>query len=843
MPQLIRLTLRGLSCGRCIQRVKQALEHHDGVKHADIALTEAHIQTSLSQQQLIMIIQNMGYQATPVTTELTPEEQPQISSGVDYAGSSSEVIHSIQSVQLMIHGMNCASCVSKVETALSKVNGVHNVNVNLTDRSALINGYADIDSLIATVKQAGYQAEIIDDSADFREKMHQSASKAMRRSVWQAALGLIYGFGLMGYGLFSHNMLVTAQNQIGWLVAGLVTLLIMIFAGGHFYLNAWRGLLKGSTTMDTLIALGTGTAWLFSMIVVLWPGHFPPVARHLYFEASAMIIGLINAGQALEHRARQRSSEALQHLIALTPATARQICNNREILLPLNKVIPGMTLRLVTGDRVPVDGIAIEGDALLDESMLTGEPVPVQKRPDDPLHAGTLVQNGTLLFTVKAVGSSTTLARIIQTVRQAQSSKPAIARLADRISAIFVPAVIIIALLSGLVWYLAGPAPQIIYSLIVTTTVLIIACPCALGLATPVSIISGTGRAAELGILIRDANTLEQASLVDTLVFDKTGTLTQGKPTVTQIKTFNQFTESQVLLYAAALEQSSAHPLAHAILSHARAETLPDVTDFQTIAGQGVSGLLNGQSLSLGNHKLMQQHQIETDAATSLINDNTLTGATPVMLAISGKLAAVFMIKDPVRHEAKSVMTHLRQSGYQLIMLTGDHHQTAQNIGREAGLDQIVSEVLPEDKADIIRQLQAQGHKVAMIGDGINDAPALATANAGIAMGSGSDIAIETAGITLLRHHLYDLVNALALAKATRKNMKQNLFGAFLYNSLGIPIAAGVLWPLTGILMNPILAGAAMALSSMTVVTNANRLLRFTPPLSHSPEYSKTVKN
>jgi Cu+-exporting ATPase len=725
--------------------------------------------------------------------------------------------------------MSCASCVSKVQSALQSVPGVEQARVNLAERSALITGGADPQALVAAVEKAGYGAEMIQDETERRERQQLTAQANMKRFRWQAALGLALGIPLMAWGLFGGSMSLTPETQRPWLWVGLITLAVMVFAGGHFYRNAWRALRNGSATMDTLVALGTGAAWLYSISVNLWPDFFPMEARHLYYEASAMIIGLINLGHALEQRARQRSSQALERLLDLTPPTARLVTDDGEKTIALAQVQLGMTLRLTTGDRIPVDGEIVQGEVWLDEAMLTGEAVPQQKGVGDTVHAGTVVDDGSVLFRAGAIGSKTTLARIIKLVRQAQSSKPEIGKLADRISAVFVPVVVAIALFSAAIWYFFGPQPQLVYTLVIATTVLIIACPCALGLATPMSIISGVGRAAEFGVLVRDADALQQASTLDTLVFDKTGTLTEGQPRVVEIFTFNQIGEQQALRWAAALEQGASHPLARAIVEHAAGQALPPVEQFRTLRGAGVSGEVDGVKLLLGNAALLQQHQVATTALEAQMQQQAERGITPVLLAADGQPAALIAIRDPLRSDSVEALQRLHRQGYQLVMLTGDNPVTAHAIAKEAGIDKVIAGVLPDGKAEAIKQLQAQGHRVAMVGDGINDAPALAQADVGIAMGSGSDIAIETAAITLMRHSLNGVADALELSKATLRNMKQNLLGAFIYNTLGIPIAAGVLYPLTGTLLSPVVAGAAMALSSITVVSNANRLLRFKP--------------
>ncbi|ARJ40821.1 Cu+ exporting ATPase [Pantoea alhagi] len=859
MSHTTLLALDGLTCGHCVKRVKEALEQRQDVQQAEVSLNEARVTGDAAPEVLIATVEQAGYQASlqdnahPKPEPLSASESQLAADKVSIpaqaepvaghahfstkadaaahsAALSTQADEAAENYQLLIDGMSCASCVSRVEKALAQVEGVQRARVNLAERSALVMGSVQPDALVAAVTAAGYSAEVISDESERREKQQVSARQAMRRFSWQSALALALGVPLMIYGMFGDNMMLTASNRSGWLVVGVLTLLVMVVAGGHFYRSAWRSLLNRSATMDTLVALGTLAAWIYSISVNLWPEFFPAAARHLYYEASAMIIGLINLGHALEQRARQRSSKALERLLDLTPATARVVTPDGEQAVALSDVQPGMVLRLATGDRVPVDGIITEGEAWLDESMLTGEPLPQQKSTGEALHAGTLVQDGSVLFRASAVGKNTTLSRIIQLVRQAQSSKPAIGQLADRISAVFVPVVVTIALFSAAVWYFFGPQPSMVYMLVIATTVLIIACPCALGLATPMSIIAGVGRAAEFGVLVRDADALQRASELDTLVFDKTGTLTQGAPQVTQIITFNGFSEEQVLRWAAALEQGSNHPLAKAIRDRAGDMALPENSQFRTLRGMGVSAQLEGKPMLLGNAALLTQQQIGAEQAASLASEQAAKGATPVFLAVEGQLAGLLAIRDPLRKESVSALQRLHGLGYQLIMLTGDNEITANAIAREAGLDRVIAGVLPDGKAAAIVQLQQAGHKVAMIGDGINDAPALAQADVGIAMGGGSDVAIETAAITLMRHDLHSVVDALAIAKATLRNMKQNLLGAFIYNSLAIPVAAGVLWPLTGTLLSPVIAGAAMALSSITVVSNANRLLRFQPP-------------
>ena len=831
MSNTIDLTLDGLSCGHCVKRVKESLEQRPDVEQAEVTLTEAHVTGSASAQALIDTVKQAGYGAELSHPKAKPLAESSIpSEALTAATPELPAAHDEDdSQQLLINGMSCASCVSRVQNALAAVPGVSQARVNLAERTALVMGSASAAELVQAVEKAGYGAEAIEDDLQRRERQQETAIATMKRFRWQAIVALLVGVPVMVWGMIGDNMMVSDDNRSLWLVIGLITLAVMVFAGGHFYRSAWKSLKNGTATMDTLVALGTGVAWLYSMSVNLWPQWFPMEARHLYYEASAMIIGLINLGHMLEARARQRSSKALEKLLDLTPPSARVVTPEGEKDLPLAEVQAGMTLRLTTGDRVPVDGVISQGEAWFDEAMLTGEPVPQQKGDGDAIHAGTVVQDGSVLFTASAVGSQTTLARIIRMVRQAQSSKPEIGQLADKISAVFVPAVVAIALISVAIWYVFGPAPQIVYTLVIATTVLIIACPCALGLATPMSIISGVGRAAEYGVLVRDADALQRASELDTLVFDKTGTLTEGKPQVVTVKTFSGIDEATAVRLAAALEQGSSHPLARAILDKAADSSLPEVSCFRTLRGLGVSGEAEGHRLLLGNQALLNEQHINTADIESEMTAQASRGATPVLLAVDGQAAALFAIRDPLREDSVDALARLHRQGYRLVMLTGDNPTTAKAIAKEAGIDEVIAGVLPDGKADAIKRLQSQGHKVAMVGDGINDAPALAQADVGIAMGGGSDVAIETAAITLMRHSLHGVADALAISKATLRNMKQNLLGAFVYNSLGIPIAAGILWPLTGTLLNPVVAGAAMALSSITVVSNANRLLRFKP--------------
>ena len=582
--------------------------------------------------------------------------------------------------------------------------------------------------------------------------------------------------------------------------------------------------------MDTLIALGTGTAWLYSMVVVLAPGLVPEAARHVYFEASAMIIGLISLGLALEVRARGKTSAAVKRLLDLRAKTARVLRDGGEQDIPVEQVVAGDRVRVRPGEKIAVDGEVEEGSSRLDESMLTGEPMPVAKGPGDSVAAGTLNEGGTLIYRATRVGADTALARIIELVKKAQGTKPPIGRLADRVSAVFVPTIMLIAVAAALVWFNVGPQPPFSHMMVAATTVLIIACPCALGLATPMSVMVGVGKAAEYGILIRQGEALQTAADLDTVVLDKTGTITEGRPALTRVLAADGDTEEEVLTLAASLEAGSEHPLARAIMTAAEERGLSprSVSDFQALNGKGVSARLDGATLRLGNRRWLEQEGVSLalqDQAAALSED----AATPLFLARDDRVIGVLGVADRIKDDAAEAIRRLRERGLRVIMITGDIQASADAIARQAGVDEVLAEVLPEDKAREVKRLQQDGAKVAMVGDGINDAPALAQADVGFAIGTGTDVAIESAAVTLMSGSLHGVADAMAISRATLGNIKQNLFGAFVYNSLGVPVAAGLLYPFTGWLLSPVIAGAAMSLSSVTVVSNANRLRFFKP--------------
>nr|WP_306288141.1 heavy metal translocating P-type ATPase [Pseudoalteromonas sp. WY3] len=739
------------------------------------------------------------------------------------------------SQNFIIEGANCGSCVAKIEKALKTVSGAQRVEMNFAQRTVQVEGQADEAALIAAVENIGYKAKPMSndseqDALDEKAKADDAHYKKLMRNM---ILALGVGAPLMLYGLIFDMNVITTTQRIAWFIVGLATLAVMAVAGKQFYNGAWQAFKNHAANMDTLIALGTGTAWLYSMVVVITPNLLPEVARHVYFEASAMIIGLISLGLALEVKARGRTSEAIKRLIGLQPKTARVIRDGQDRDIDISDVVKSDQVRVRPGEKISVDGEVLEGSSSVDESMLTGEPMPVTKQIGDTVVAGSINKTGTLLFKATHIGSETTLANIINMVKRAQNSKPSIGRLADVISGIFVPTVMIIAILAGLAWLNFGPEPAIAYAVVAVTTVLI-ACPCALGLATPMSVMVGIGKAAESGILIRNGEALQVTSKITTMILDKTGTITQGSPTVTDVITFNNSDENTVMQHVASLESSSEHPLAEAIISYAKALnlTLSKVTDFDALTGKGVIGTLDGQTLLFGNKALMDKYHVAIDDAYEQAQTLASEAKTPMYFAVNQQLQAIIAVADPIKADSAAAIKRLQNKGIHLVMLTGDNQATAQAVAKKVGIKDFIAEVLPDDKVNEVIKRQAKGEIVGMTGDGINDAPALAQADVGFAIGTGTDIAIESGDITLMRGSLHGLADAIAVSSATILNIKQNLFGAFIYNVAGIPIAAGLLYPFFGLLLNPVVAGAAMALSSLTVVSNANRLRFFKPAKS-----------
>jgi len=740
--------------------------------------------------------------------------------------------------ELIIDGASCASCVGKIEIALRSIDGVESAEMNFALRTVTVTGSVETKRLIKTVESIGYNAKNAEDKSDNdlideKDIADQKYYKSLVMKMW-IALGL--GIPLMVYSLAGGPMTVDTTLERGvWLFIGILCAAIMYFSGKHFYVGAWKSFTNHTANMDTLIALGTGTAWIYSMIVVFFPMALPEMARHVYFEATAMIIGLIDLGLALEVKARGRTSEAIKRLIGLQAKTARVVRDNNEIDIAIEQVLLNDIVRVRPGEKISVDGIVVQGHTSIDESMLTGEPMPVEKSENDEVVAGTLNKTGSILFKATRVGKDTALAQIINMVKRAQNSKPSIGRLADVISAYFVPVVMITSIVSALVWLNFGPDPAVAFAVVSATTVLIIACPCALGLATPMSVMVGVGKAAESGVLIRNGEALQTTSKITAMILDKTGTITEGAPKVTDVIVADEsYNESYILKVASSIESGSEHPLAQAIVDSTieHGITPETVTDFHAIAGHGVQATFNGKELLFGNQKLMLKNGVVLMEFVEKAQKLADEAKTPMYLAIDKKLAAIIAVSDPIKIDSVSAIKRLQANGIRVVMLTGDNRATANAVAKKVGITEVFAEVLPEEKSNKVAELQAQGEIIGMTGDGINDAPALALANVGFAIGTGTDVAIESADITLMRGSLHGLADAIAVSKATLRNIKQNLFGAFIYNVAGVPFAAGLLYPFFGLLLNPVIAGAAMAFSSLTVVTNANRL-RFFKPQDH----------
>ncbi|AZB73251.1 heavy metal translocating P-type ATPase [Synechococcus elongatus] len=739
-----------------------------------------------------------------------------------------------------LRGLSCASCASRVEAALQAVPGVQACSVNFAAEQASVRYDADqtsIAAIQAAVDAAGYQAFPVQDpweaEDDSQEQHRRSRDRhQLEQRVWVScfiasllvigSLPMMLGISIPGFPMWLHNP---------WLQL-VLTLPLMFWSGRSFFINAWKALRQHTATMDTLVAVGTGAAFLYSLAVTLVPQWLtsqglPP---DVYYEAIAVIIALLLLGRSLEDRAKGQTSAAIRQLIGLQPKTARVLRQGQEITLPITEVQVGDVVRIRPGEKVPVDGEVIDGRSTVDEAMVTGESLPVEKQAGDEVVGATLNKTGSLTVRATRVGRETFLAQIVQLVQQAQASKAPIQRLADQVTGWFVPAVIAIAILTFVLWF--NSVGNITLALLTAVGVLIIACPCALGLATPTSIMVGTGKGAEYGILIKSAESLELAQKIQTVVLDKTGTLTQGQPSVTDFLALGDRDQQQALLgWAASLENHSEHPLAEAIVrySETRGIALSTVTDFEAIPGSGVQGQGEGIWLQIGTQRWFNELTIETTALQSQWEAWEAAGKTVVGVAADGQLQAILSIADALKPSSAAVVRSLQRLGLQVVMLTGDNRRTAEAIAQAVGITQVLAEVRPDQKAAQVAQLQARGQVVAMVGDGINDAPALAQADVGIAIGTGTDVAIAASDITLISGDLQGIVTAIQLSRATMTNIRQNLFFAFIYNVAGIPIAAGILYPLLGWLLSPMLAGAAMAFSSVSVVTNALQLRRFRP--------------
>lgn len=662
---------------------------------------------------------------------------------------------------------------------------------------------------------------------------HSSQSEALAHYyslLKKSGIALILGLLIFSDLLFPWlPMLPTDHISIFWLILSAVVLAVMCYSGWDIFRGAWKSFLHRRANMDTLVALGTGTAFLYSLIVILFPRFVPLEAHAIYFDIALLLFGFINLGSAMEIRARGKTSEAINRLIGLQPKTARVIRDEKDVEVPIEAIKIGDLIRVRPGEKLPVDGEITEGHSAIDESMLTGEAMPVSKNIGDFVNAGTLNTSGSFIFRATRIGKETALARIIDMVQQAQNSKPQIGRLADKVSAIFAPSVLIMAIITALIWFNFSPPPVLAHMLMTSIAVLVIACPCAVGLATPISIIVGVGKAAEFGVLIRNGDALQTASTITAVVLDKTGTVTEGHPELSDILVDEGVDENEFLKLCVSLEASSEHPLGEAIVRGGAAKNIfPEkVEQFEALAGKGVKGILGNEMTLLGNLAFMHEEKCEIKNFKEKAEGLAKRGQTPMYVAQAGKVIGLISVADPIKKDSKEAIERLKKLGLKIVMITGDNLLTAKTVAENVGISEVMAEVLPENKADAVIALQNRGEIVAMVGDGINDAPALAQANVGFAIGTGTDVAIESADIALMSGSLNGVANAISISSATIRNVKQNLFGAFIYNVIGIPIAAGLLFPFTGILLNPVIAGIAMALSSITVVMNANRLRFF----------------
>jgi Cu+-exporting ATPase len=771
-----------------------------------------------------------------------------------------------EQIQIPIGGMTCAACQSHVQRALEKSHGVSSANVNLMTRSATVTFDPAVitpEGLLEAVRRSGYEAELAapgNSAVEEQERQDRAIEEEYRDSRRKAIVSILIGIAamflsmsLMGHGstdpllhwsmkyidpvLKSALPMVYAFEPVilRWFLL-LLTAFTMVWAGRRFYVRGFAALMHRTANMNTLVAIGTGAAFLYSAAATVAPRFFLDrgMQPDVYYEAVIIVLALVLAGNALESRAKRQTSAALRAVIALRPATARIVRDTSEVDIPLDDVRSGDLLLVRPGERVPVDGMIQSGSGALDESMLTGESLPVEKSQGDTVIGGTLNATGAFRMRATAVGADSVLARIVRLMRDAQGSRAPIQRLADRVSAIFVPAVIVIAVVTGVVWHLAGDTALAFNTAV---SVLIIACPCAMGLAAPTAVMVATGRGAQAGMLIRGGEAIEKARSIDTVVLDKTGTVTEGRPAVTDVAA-EGVTKLELIAYAAAVERQSEHPLAAAVVRHAEelGVEIPAAANFAITMGRGARASVAGRDVLIGSEAYLLENGV---AARQDVTEWTGAGKTPLFISIDGRLAGSIAVADSVRQTSKAAIRELKNMGLAVTMLTGDRRATAEHVAKLAGIDQVIAEVLPDGKVEAIERLQRAGRTVAMVGDGINDAPALAQADIGIAMGTGADVAAEAADITLMRSDLHGVVNAIELSRRTMLVMKQNLFWAFIYNVVGIPVAAGVLYPAFGMLLSPILASAAMAFSSVSVVTNSLRLRR--APLQAEGRYSTRV--
>lgn len=814
--------VQGLSCASCAHAVEVALQAVTGVKSAQVNLATEKVsletEGSVSPLDLQAAVQAAGYDLV----------LPQVTQN------------------FALTGMSCASCAANIESAVSSLPEVSAASVNLATEVLSVTyqpGAINEEIICQTVAEAGYQAQVLADQAGASQaQIQQEADQAAQaKASHQAALWRRFWLSA----IFALPLLCLAMAEMvgltlptwlshrgdGQLFVSLQLALTLpiLWLGRSFFLNGFKHLVKGHPNMDSLVALGTSAAVAYSLYssIQVWLGDHH-AAMSLYYESAGVILTLVTLGKYFEARSKGQTSAAIQALIKLAPQEAQVLREGQEVTLPLDQVQVGDLVRVRPGQKIPVDGRVVEGQSWVDESMLTGESLPVAKKVGDQVVGASLNQQGSLIVETNKVGQDTTLAQIIHLVQAAQGSKAPIAQLADRVSAVFVPVVMTLALVAGLAWYLIG-GQSWGFALTISIAVLVIACPCALGLATPTAIMVGTGKGAEQGILIKSGTALEMAHQVNAVVLDKTGTLTQGQPQVTDVLPLTGWTSDQLLALAAAAEVNSEHPLGQAIVAGARERelALPEVSDFQSLTGLGIQVQVDQATYYLGNRRLMQEQGLDLDQADDQAAALAAGGKTPIYVANEQELLGLIAVADPLKETSPEAVRRLKAMGLQVIMLTGDNAKTAQALAAEAGIDQVISDVLPADKAQVVADLQAKGLKVAMVGDGINDAPALAQADVGLAIGRGTDVAIESADMVLMGSDLTSVATAIKLSQATIRNIKENLFWAFAYNVLGIPVAMGVLHLFGGPLLNPMLAGAAMSFSSVSVIVNALRLRRF----------------
>src|SRR6056297_3150489 len=815
----LTLSVENMSCASCVGRVEAALAKVPGVSDISVNLARETVRVEMAPNAAL----------------------PDITAALEAAGYPART----RRETFTIASMSCAGCVGRVKRALAAVPGVTQVDVNLAAETATVtylDGAAGPADLQAAARDAGYPARpaTATQASDLTDRKTEEARATLRKTLFAAALALpVFVIEMGGHVIPGMQALIfdTIGRQASWLVQFALTTAILAGPGRGFFAKGLPALLRGAPDMNSLVAVGTGAAWLYSVTATFLPALLPEAVRAVYYEAAAVIVVLILAGRWMEARAKGRTGAAIRRLLDLQSKTARVMRDGEARDLPIEEIAVGDTLLVRPGERIATDGEVIEGEAHVDESMITGEPVPAAKSRGDAVTGGTVNGAGSLRIRVTRVGADTTLAQIIRMVEEAQAAKLPIQGLVDRVTLWFVPAVMAVAALTVAAWLLLGPAPALTLALVAGVSVLIIACPCAMGLATPTSIMVGTGRAADLGVLFRKGDALQRLADVRTVALDKTGTVTEGRPELTDLVCAEEAARAEVLRLVAAVEARSEHPVAAAITRAAEAEhaDLPAVEDFEAIPGHGVRARVEGREVLVGADRLMAREGIDTRPLAGTEADLAGRGRTALFAAIDGRLAAVLAVADPVKPSSAAAISALRGLGLRVAMITGDKRETAQAIARETGIDEVVAGVLPEGKIAALERLRGHG-PVAFVGDGINDAPALAQADAGIAIGTGTDIAIESADVVLMSGDLRGVVDALAVSRATMRNIRQNLVWAFGYNTALIPVAAGVLYPATGVLLSPMLAAGAMALSSVFVVTNALRLRRLRPAMDAGDE-------